>query len=304
MAAAAAATEMDFDAALGRAWNDHADDPQGVIARWPALQPLATDEPQIERLAALMHHVHGAHLGEWQRGAAALQALQALRALGAYRDDGPSGAALRRALASLAACAGETASAEALSTSDRIRVSAMVVENLASQAPARAMGLLRETLEAAQRSGLTDNDPMHRAVAVAAHNVACALEGTTDRSADERALMILAAQASRAHWALAGTWLEIERAEYRLAMTWLHAGDVAQARQHAQACLDIVAANDGAALERLFGWEALGLVERAEGNLAGHAHALAMVRAAFAQLSADDQGWCAERVAKLASTAP
>ena len=301
MAAAAAATEMDFDAALGRAWNDHADDPQGVIARWPALQPLATDEPQIERLAALMHHVHGAHLGEWQRGAAALQAL---RALGAYRDDGPSGAALRRALASLAACAGETASAEALSASDRIRVGAMVVENLASQAPARAMGLLRETLEAAQRSGLTDNDPMHRAVAVAAHNVACALEGTTDRSADERALMILAAQASRAHWALAGTWLEIERAEYRLAMTWLQAGDLAQARQHAQACLDIVAANDGAALERLFGWEALGLVERAEGNLAGHAHALAMVRAAFAQLSADDQGWCAERVAKLASTAP
>ena len=301
MAAAAAATEMDFDAALGRAWNDHADDPQGVIARWPALQPLATDEPQIERLAALMHHVHGAHLGEWQRGAAALQAL---RALGAYRDDGPSGAALRRALASLAACAGETASAEALSTSDRIRVGAMVVENLAAQAPARAMGLLRDTLEAARRSGLPDNDPMHRAVAVAAHNVACALEEATGRSADERALMILAAQASRAHWAHAGTWLEIERAEYRLAMTWLQAGDLAQARQHAQACLDIVAANDGAALERLFGWEALGLVERAASNPAGHTHALAMVRAAFAQLSADDQGWCAESIAKLASTAP
>ena len=300
MAAAVAATEMGFDTALGQAWNDHADDAQGVAARWPALQPLATDEPRIERLAALMHHVHGAHLGEWQRGAAALQAL---RALGAYCDAGPSGAALRRALASLAACAGETASAEALSTSDRIRVGAMVVENLAAQAPARAMGLLRDTLEAARRSGLPDNDPLHRAVAVAAHNVACTLEESRTRSADERALMILAAQASRAHWEHAGTWLEVERAEYRLAMTWLHAGDPAQARQHAQACLDIVAANDGAALERLFGWEALGLVERAASNPAGHAHALAMARTAFAQLSADDQGWCAESIAKLASTA-
>ena len=291
---------MDFNTAMDQAWNDHADDPQGVTARWPALQALATDEPQIERLAGLMHHVHGAHLGEWQRGAAALQPLRALRA---YRDDGPSGATLRRALASLAACAGAPASGDALSTSDRIRVGAMVVENLAAREPARAMGLLRETLAAAQRSGLPDNDPMHRAVAVASHNLACALEETTDRSADERALMILAAQASREHWERAGTWLEVERAEYRLAMTWLQAGNPAQARRHAQACLDIVAANDGAALERLFGWEALGLVERAAGDAAGHAHALAMARAAFAELSADDQGWCAESIDKLAITA-
>ena len=297
--AAAAATEMGFDAALGQAWNDHADDPQGVAARWPALQTLATDELQIERLAALMHHVHGAHLGEWQRGAAALQAL---RALGAYRDDGPSDAALRRALASLATCAGEPASAQGLSASDRIRVGAMVVENLVTHAPARAIGLLHETLDAARHSGLPDNDPIHRAIAVASHNVACALEETKNRSADERALMILAAQASREHWALAGTWLEVERAEYRLAMTWLQADDPAQAREHAQACLAIVAANDGAALERLFGWEALGLAALVAGHADEHAYALAMAREAFGALSADDQGWCAETIAKLAST--
>ena len=184
---------------------------------------------------------------------------------------------------------------------DRIRVGAMVVENLAAREPARALGLLRETLAAAQRSGLPDDDPMHRAVAVASHNLACALEETTDRCADERALMILAAQASREHWERAGTWLEVERAEYRLAMTWLQAGDLAQARRHAQACLDIVAANDGAALERLFGWEALGLVERAAGHTAGHAHALAMARAPFTELSADDQGWCAGSIEKLAA---
>ena len=176
----------------------------------------------------------------------------------------------------------------------------MVVENLAAHAPARALGLLRETLDAARLSGLPDNDPMHRAVAVASHNLACTLEETADRSADERALMILAAQTSREHWERAGTWLEVERAEYRLAMTWLQAGDPAQARQHAQACLDIVAANDGPALERLFGWEALGLVERAAGHTADHADALAMARAAFAELSADDQGWCADSIAKLA----
>ncbi|MEP6874335.1 MAG: hypothetical protein ABI887_08205 [Burkholderiales bacterium] len=290
-------TPFDFSTAIAQAWNDHADDPDGVAARWPALQGLATEEPQIERLADLLHHVHGAHLGDWQGGATALQSL---RTLSAYRDGGLSGQSLRRALASLAACAGTPPSADALSTSDRIRVGAMVVENLTAHDPARALGLLREALAAARCSGLPDNDPMHRAVAVASHNLACTLEETSDRSADERALMILAAQASREHWERAGTWLEVERAEYRLAMTWLQAGDPAQACQHARACLDIVAANDGAALERLFGWEALGLVERAAGHPAEHADALARARAAFAELAPDDQGWCADSIAKLA----
>ena len=288
---------MDFDAALAQAWNDHADHPQAVAARWPALRSLASDEPQIERLAALMLHVHGGHLGEWQAGAAALQGL---RTLGAFRDDGSSGQSLRRALASLALCAGSVAPSDTLSASDRIRVGALAAENLNPHDPARAATLLRQTLELAEHSALPDDDPMHRAVAVATHNLACTLADKPDRSADERALMILAAQASRRHWALAGTWLNVERAEYRLAMTWLHAGDLAQARPHAQACLDIVEANHGAALERLFGWEALGLVERAAGDQAAHARALEKARAAFTELSADDQAWCQASLDKLA----
>jgi len=288
---------MDFDAALAQAWNDHADHPQAVATRWPALQALAADEPQIERLAALMRHVHGVHLGEWQRGSAALQGL---RTLSAFRDDGSSGESLRRMLASFALCAGSAESAQAFSASDRIRVGAMAAENLNAHDPARAATLLRQTLELAEHSELPDNDPMHRAVAVATHNLACTLADQPDRSADERALMILAAQASRHHWERAGTWLEVERAEYRLAMTWLHAGDLAQARQHAQACLDIVEANAGAALERLFGWEALGLVERAAGNHAEHGRALEKARAAFTELSADDQAWCQASLDKLA----
>ena len=289
---------MDFNAALAQAWNDHADNPRAVAARWPELQSLAIDEPQIERLVGLMHHVHGVHLGEWQAGAVALQSL---RALSAFRDDGSSGQSLRRMLASLALCAGTPASADAFSVSDRIRVGAMAADNLNSHDPARAAALLRQTLDLAQRSGLPDDDPMHRSVAAAANGLACALEAKPDRSADERALMILAAQAARHHWERAGTWLEVERAEYRLAMTWLQAGDLAQARQHAQACLEIVSANQGAALERFFGWEALAGVERTAGNAVGHARALEMAHATFGELSEDDQGWCKASLDELAA---
>ncbi|HEY8708172.1 MAG TPA: hypothetical protein VIM34_09255, partial [Burkholderiaceae bacterium] len=150
-------------------------------------------------------------------------------------------------------------------------------------------------------SGLDAADPMNRALAVTSNNLACTLEHKTHRSTRECELMILAAQAARRYWERAGTWLETERAEYRLAMTWLQAGDPAQAREHAQACLDIVAANGAVALERLFGWEALGHVEHAAGDPAAHAEALARAREAYAELDEADQVWCAASVEALAA---
>jgi Tfp pilus assembly protein PilF len=287
---------MDFDTAINKAWDDHAADARGVAARLPTLQALVTEESQLERLIALTHHVHGEHLGEWAAGATALEAL---RALPAYRDASGSGQSMRRSLASLALCGGATP--PAMSTSDQIRVHALAASNLAPRDAERASHTLQQALTLAEGSDLPDTDPMHRAIAVAAHNLACTLEEKPARSGDERALMILAAQASRHHWELAGTWLEVERAEYRLAMSWLQAGDFALARQHAQTCLEIVDANGGVALERLFGWQALGLVERAAGDAVGHARAVDMARTAFAQLSTEDQGWCAETIEKMAA---
>jgi hypothetical protein len=187
-----------------------------------------------------------------------------------------------------------------MSASDRIRVGAMAASNLAERDTTRAQRLLQDALELAQRAGLPASDPMNRALAVTGNNLACALEEKAARSAEERALMILAAQTGRRYWELAGTWLETERAEYRLAMTWLQAGDPPRAREHAQACLAIVAAHDGPALERFSGCEALGLAERAAGNAGGHAQALADARAAFAELDPADRAWCAASLDKLA----
>jgi hypothetical protein len=292
---------MDFKSFIEQAWHDHATDPNGVAQRLDAGRALVTDEPELMRLANLAHHLHGAHRADWQGGR---RFIDGLAALPAYAPAGASGGALRRALASLALAEGQAPDLEAFGPSDRIRVGAMAASSLAEHDTARAADLLRDALDRAGRSGLAGADPMHRELAVAGNNLACTLEEKADRSADERALMILAAQAARHHWALAGTWLETERAEYRLAMTWLQAGDPTRAREHALNCVEIVAANDGAALERLFGWEALGQVERAAGNTIGHAQALAQARAAFASLDESDRAWCAESLEKLAADAP
>ena len=288
---------MDFNTFVGKAWDEHATDSQAVAQRLSEGLALVTTEPELTRLMDLAHHVHGQHLGAWRAGTAFIERLAALPP---FAPEGASGQALRRCVASLAVCERADAEPNALATSDRIRVAAMAATNLAEHDSARAMQLLQQALGQAEAAGLAAVDPMHRALAVAGNAIAVALEEKTARSADERELMILAAQTARYHWAIAGTWLETERAEYRLAITWLQAGALAQARTHAQNCLAIVAANEGAALERLFGWEALGRVERAAGNAAGHAQALLNARTAFAELTAADQAWCAVSIDRLA----
>ena len=288
---------MDFDTFIGKAWNDHGDAAQAVAERLDEALPLVGDEVQLNQLMHLGQHVCGAHLGQWQQ---AIAFVERLTQLPAFAPDGPSGQARTRTIASLRLAAGEGGELDALSPSDRIRVGAMAASSLAERDSARASRLLHDALDLAQRSGLPTSDPMNRALAVTGNNLASTLEQKPQRSVDERALMILASQTARHYWAIAGTWLETERAEYRLANTWLQAGDLARAREHAQACLEIVAANDGPALERLFGWEALGLVERAAGNATGHAQALAHAREAFEQLDESDKAWCAESIAKLA----
>lgn len=288
---------MDFTTFNARAWDDHATDAAAVAARLDEGIALVADEAQLNQLMNLGHHVYGEHLGRWQQG---ISFIERLAALPLFVADGSSGQAHRRSVASLRLAAGEPIDDAALVASDCVRVAAMAASALAEHDSTRAKQLLQDALDHAQRAGLPDADPMNRALAVAGNNIACALEEKPGRSADERELMILAAQTARHYWAIAGTWLETERAEYRLANTWLQAGDLARAREHAQACLEIVAANDGPALERLFGWEALGLVERAAGNATGHAQALARAREAYEQLDDSDKSWCAASIDKLA----
>ena len=287
---------MDLKTFIADGWRDHADNARGVADRLDSGLALIDDEAQIADLAGLAHHVYGEHLGAWREGLAYFDRLSGLPG---FDPAGASGSALRRCTASLALAGGIEDRRPDVSLSDRIRVGAMAAASLAERDVARAIALFEEALETARSAPLEAGDPANRALAVTGNNLAAALEQKQSRSDGERALMVLAAQTGRHYWALAGTWLETERAEYRLAMTWMQAGDLAQAREHAQACLEIVEANGSVALEAFFGWEALGRVERAAGNRTGHAHALAMARQAFERIGADDQSWCRESLTAL-----
>ena len=295
---------MDFDAWLGAAWNAHAGDAPGVAARLHEGAALMATAAHWLALAHLAHHLHGEHLGHW---AAGRDSIGQLASAPVYVDAGPSGQARRRYLASLALSGGAAEAADGLGLSDRIRAVAMAAANVAQNdaAPdaARAAALWSQAIELAATSGLPATDPMHRTLAATGNNLACVLEQTPARTPHETALMLHAAQAACDHWALAGTWLEVERAEYRLAMSWLQAGDPARAGAHAQACLDGIAGHDGPAFERYFGWQAMARARIASGS-ADAVDARAAIdnaRTAFAALAPDERASCAASLDALDS---
>ena len=292
--------DADFDAWLAQAWDEHAGNPDGVLARLQAdAQALLHSEARRPALLHLAHHVCGEHLGRWQEGLALLQRLSALPA---DASDGMADPAAQRFMASLALAGGIGDGhdrRDGLSVSDRIRVTALAAASLAAHDSLRAHALLQEALAQFDAAGLAPGDPCTRALAASSNNLAATLEERPQRNAEEVALMLLAARSARRFWALAGGWLEVERAEYRLAHSWRAAGDAARARHHALACLDIVATNGDVPLELFFGLEALCLAEHAAGDIAARDLGVAQMRSAFHTLAATDQGWCQGTLDKL-----
>ncbi|MDO9115041.1 MAG: hypothetical protein Q7U63_14770 [Polaromonas sp.] len=281
---------MDFDSFLDRAWTDHAEQAAAVAERLidPGLA-LLHQEDQVLPLAALALHVHGQHLGRWAEGLAFQQRLAALPLVA---PEGATAQSLQRFAAVLRLAGGLADERTGLGCSDAARLTAMAAAALGVHDIGRARALLEEATAAVQANALPDADPAVRALAIAGNNLAGALEDLPVRSEAERALMVLAAQTGRVFWARAGSWLETERAEYRLAKTWLKAGDAAQAHHHARSCLDIVQANGNVALEHYFGLEVLGLAQRAAGDEAAFAQTVVQMGVTFDALDEGDKGWC------------
>lgn len=203
-----------FDTFTSQAWTNHAGHPDAVAARLPEAIALVQDDDHVTRLAHLAHHVLGEHLHRWPDGIAFLAQL-ASRGL---QGEGGT-AALARYQASLRLCSEGALEFGNFSESDRSRVAVMAASNLAAVDATRGAALLEDAV--ARAAHLPDGDPGVRSLAAFSNNIAVNLQDLVARSTEQSALMIRAAQVARSQWGRAGTWLEVERAEYRLAVRFL-----------------------------------------------------------------------------------
>lgn len=279
---------------LDQAQSQHADQPAlvtaGLIERAPHL-PADADGAEAIRLA---EHVWLAHAGD----AAGLQAF--LNALPTALDQAAGTApSLQRARLALALLAGQAGTPAADTT--RWRVLQNVVLAMAAQGrSADALHLLQADEAAALAQGSSEAG---KAFAATANNVAGHLQDGLRGDTARDTLMLQAAAIARRVWASAGTWLQVERADYRLALCHASAGQGAEAVAHGQRCLAAcVAAGDEAdAMEHFFAHEALVRAHLAAADGPAAAASRQRMQALLRDIPEADglRDWCAQTLSNL-----
>lgn len=274
---------------MARAWAEHADAPDAVAQRLRTDTPAPTTAAQISALARLVVHLLGEHLGRFEDGRWRLAALEGHP----LARDPAARSELRVGRAALSLAQGVAAPMEDFAPAEAVRAQSSAAAICVGRGQSdRALALI-----AAARQRLADLPEAtaadHRPLAVACNNMAWELHDRgAARSAAETAAMLDIAAASHAHWSRAGTWLEIERADYGLALANLSAGRLDEALRHAAQCVAACIGHDAPPFEHFFGHEALARVQHARGDASARDHHVAAARAAFDRLGADDQGAC------------
>jgi hypothetical protein len=288
---------MDYQHFDEQAWSEHGEAPEAVAQGLPAGAALVATPAQAGACARLVAHVLGEHLGRWQE-ALALLARLAPRAAG----DAASLAVIGRQTAALRWAAGDTAVLDALAPADRIAALALAASMLAGGSGIQRGLAAYAEAEALAADGLADGSPALRALAAAGNNVAASLGDRADRTPAQTAGMLRAADAALRWWRRAGTWLEEERAHWRLARCRLSAGDGAGALQATHDGLLVCAAHDAPAFERFFLYVVQAQAAHAlhDGSAAAAARQAAL--AAFDQVDADERRWCTSGLEVLRCT--
>ncbi len=292
------AAAASFDAFIEAAWTDHADAPDVVAARLEQSLTLVTTASQIPAYARLVTHVFGEHLGQWQRGIALHDALR-LAAVG--NDSAAASAAIARGIATLRYGSGDSMALDGLTQEDSIVVLATAAAALAGQQ------CFVPAIEAYARArmlappGLAAGSPALRALAVGGNNLASTLEGKRDRSVAETAGMVAAAKGALRYWKLAGTWLEEERAQYRLTRSLLQAGDARSAIANASACIQVCIENHAPPFELFFAHAVHAIALRAAGEHLASASERLRALEQYALVSPDEQTWCKSDLEELGS---
>jgi len=291
--------EPDLRHFLDDAQAAHAHRPRAIADELMArASSLPTDETGAEAVR-LAEHVMLGHLAD----ADALQRfLLALPRRSASTDGAPAGAAaavwseacarVQWALAALAHDRPALLALPALPDTTRWRALQNVVMALAgtgrtAEASAR---LARDESEATAHA----EPDARRAYAACANNVATELREGPRGDAARDALMLDAARIARRAWAAAGSWLQVERADYQLARCHAVLGQGREALPYARACHEACVQHGAEADERFFAHEALWHAHRAAADGASAAQERGHMKALLNEIDdAEMHAWCA-----------
>lgn len=288
---------MSFATYLAESWDQHQSQSAKIADGFSAGAARAQTNSELGRLAPLIAHVCGEHLGDWKRG---ISALRELRQHPAFEEGSETDRTIERLTASLRLASGWAVPLDGFALSEKIRVYGVAATALATRDTPRAVELFQHAL--ALESAITGkDDPANRVLAVTGNNLAVTLEELPSRTAAENELMLLAARTGRKYWERAGTWLEVSRAEYRLALSHLHAGLATAARAHAEICYNLCRENQAGAFDLFFAHEARARGAAAAGDRDFCTSEVAAAEKEFLRIEGGDRDWCARALDALRS---
>lgn len=286
---------MEFEEFIRTAWAEHADEPDDVAERLALSLDRVELPAHVAPFAGIVTHVFGEHLARFDDG---VELLESMRRLPACHGQAEALGIVSRSVAALRYASGEERALDVLAPQDRISVLANASGAILGQSDfGRAIAAYDQALRLALKH--RPEARAQRSLAVAGNNLASSLEEKADRSTSETEGMLRAAEAALKYWAQAGTWLETERAEYRLTRSLLQAGQAGAAIEHAQRCLAVCAAHDAPPFERFFGEAVLALAQRSAGDPAGFITSRQRAVAYFALVPDDEQQWCESELKEL-----
>jgi hypothetical protein len=287
---------VNFEQLIESAWNEHGDRPHQVADRLAVLLPMITTGEHVAPFARIVTHVYGEHLGQCDRGIALLEAV---RRLPPYTDIPTVGGMVTRSIATLRYVGGDAISVNRLPAEERAAALAAAASALTAREEwGRALSAYAHAVELA--AGLPEASPAFRALAIGGNNLSAALEEQLRRTEPETQGMVAAARGALAFWRRAGTWLEEERALYRLARSLLAAGEPVEAIEHAKACVDVCNEHEAPPFERFFAWAVLARAYRESDRAADYRNTRAQALDWFDRVPDDDREWCEADLAELA----
>lgn len=279
---------MTFSKYLDESWNLHAADSRKVAESFSSGLNLVTTAEEMSDMIHLISHVFGEHLGEWQRG---IDLLESLKTYPLNLNSEKNLAQIQKSIRIYKLADHQFPEILQLPKADQAAIHAGAAKGYAGLHNAETSKLF--LLHALELMDST-NDPKssaHRDLAIAGNQIAVAFEEKSALSQIEKDYMIFAAQIARKHWEIAGTWMNVERAEYRFAKVFIKTNQSQQALNHALACIEICQKNSAPDLEFFFGYEVVAESQQIAKNLSGFSQAIEKMREHFDKLSEADKQW-------------
>ena len=284
---------MTFKEYIKVAWANHAKDPRGLASEFKLNFKLMVSEEDVLKMAHLIVHVCGEHLGDWQLG---LELIKKIKNNAQIHDK----AAMNRFKAILELGNNPQFPINHFSNSDQVQILSMTASALAN------LGGLKNAEKFLNSANdlipsLEGGDPAFKSLAVSGHNVAGVLLELDHLSPVQSQLMIRSAVISRTNWEKAGSWLEVERAEYHLAKVFLKIEKYEDGLKHAKLCREIIKNNGDVPLERFFACEILAEAYKCLKKSEECEKFSNEMKETFPLLTPEDQVWCKESLDKIQS---